>query len=90
MTQYNSLNVKLSISQLNKLESAIKTEADVIDNSEDETNFPHKLLLTNTQVANLCKAFVNNALTVIKLSKAQLTKIQKGGFLRVLAAFLKS
>ena len=25
-------------------------------NSNDETTFPHKLLLTNKHVANLCKA----------------------------------
>ena len=64
MTQYNSLNVKLSNSQLNKLKSAIKNEIDailrlssnIIGNSDDETNFPHKLLLTNRQVTNLCKA----------------------------------
>ena len=30
MTQYNSLNVKLSNSQLNKLKSAIKNETDVL------------------------------------------------------------
>ena len=55
MTQYNSLNVKLSNSQLNKLKSAIKSGIDVISrlssnmigNSDDEANFPHKLLLTN-------------------------------------------
>ena len=55
MTQYNSLNVKLSKSQLNKLKSAIKNEIDVvlrlssniIGISDDETNFLHKLLLTN-------------------------------------------
>ena len=49
MTQYNSLNVKLSNSQLNKLKSAIKSETDVvlrlssnmIGNSNYETNFPH-------------------------------------------------
>ena len=63
MTQYNSLNVKLSNSQLNKLKSAIKSETEVvltlssnmIGNSDDETNFPHKLLLTNRQVANIRK-----------------------------------
>ena len=90
MTQYNSLNVKLSNSQFNKLKSAIKNGTDVIlrlssnmiGNSDDETNFPHKLLLTNRQVANLRKAFANHASTDIKLSKAQLTKMQKGGFLR--------
>ena len=61
MTQYNSLNVKLSNSQLNKLKSAVKNESKVvlklssnlIGNSDDETNFPHELLLTNRQVANL-------------------------------------
>ena len=98
MTQYNSLNVKLSNSQLNKLKSAIKNEAGVIlrlssnmmGNSDDETNFPHKLLLTNRQVANLRKAFANHTSTDIKLSKAQLTKMQKGGFLRFLAPLLKS
>ena len=49
MTQYNSLNLKLSNSQLNKLKAAIKNETDVvlrlssnmIGNSDDETNFPH-------------------------------------------------
>ena len=53
MTEYNSLNVKLSNSQLNKLKSAIKNETDIvlrlssnmIGDSNDESNFPHKLLL---------------------------------------------
>ena len=74
MTQYNSLNVKLSNSQLNKLKSAIKNETDVvlrllsniIDNSDDETNFPHKFLLTNRQNANLCKAFANYLSTELR------------------------
>ena len=42
---------------------------------DDETNFPHKLLLTNRQVANLRKAFANNSSTDIKLSKTQLSKV---------------
>ena len=75
ISQYNSLNVKLSNSQLNKSKSAIKNETDVIlrlspnmiGNSDDETNFPHKLLLTNRQAANLCKAFGNHTSTDIKL-----------------------
>ena len=50
--------------------------------SDDETNFAHKLLLTNRQVANLCKDFANNSSTDIKLSKTQLSKmIQSGEFL---------
>ena len=76
MTQYNSLNVKLSNSHLNKLKSAIKNETDavlrlssnMIGNSDDETNFPDKLLLTNRQVANLRKTFANHTSTDIKLS----------------------
>ena len=49
---------------------------------DNETNFPHKLLLTNRQVANLRKAFANYLSTDIKLSKTQISKmIQSGGFL---------
>ena len=62
----------------------------MIGNSDVETNVPHKLLLTNRQVANIRKAFANHTSTNIKLSNAQLTKIQKGGFLRFLAPLLKS
>ena len=98
MIQYNSLNLKLSNLQLDELKSAIKNEADVvlrlssdmIGNSDDEANFPQKLLLTNRQVANIRKAFANDTSTDIKLSKAQLTKMQKDGFLRFLAPLLKS
>ena len=100
MTQYNSLNVKLSNSQLSKLKSAIKNENDVvlkissnmIGNSGDNTNFPHELLLNNGQVANIRKAFANHLSTDIKLSKTQLSKmIQPGGFLgRLLGPSLKT
>ena len=64
----------------------------MIGNSNDETNFPHKLLLTNRQVANLCKTFANHTSTDIKLSKTQLPKmIQSGGFLgRLLRPLLKT
>ena len=90
MTQYNSLNVKLSNSQLNKLKSSIKNETDVVlrissnmvGDSNDNTNFHHELLLTNRQVANIRKAFAKNASIDIKLSKTQLSKMmQSGGFL---------
>ena len=85
MTQYNSLNVKLSNSQLNKLKSSIKNETDVVlrissnmvSNSNDNTNFPHELLLTNRQVANIRKTAANHSSTDIKLSKM----IQSGGCL---------
>ena len=98
MTQCNSLNEKLSNSQLNKLKSAIKNGTDVVlrlssntvGNSNDETNFPHKLLLTNRQTLSLRKAFNNHTSADIKFAKAQLTKMQKGGFLKFLMLLLKS
>ena len=62
----------------------------MIGNSDDETNFPHKLLLTNRQVSNLRKAFANHTSTDNKFSKAQLTKMQNDEFLRFLAPLLKS
>ena len=99
MTQYNSLNVKLSNSQLSKLKSAIKNETDVVlrlssnmvGNSGDNTNFPYELLLTSRQVANIRKAFANHLSTDVQLSKTQLSKmIQSGGFLgRLLGPLLK-
>ena len=59
MTQYNKSHTKLSSSQLNKLKSAIKNEAEVvlrlslnvIGHSNDETNFPHELLLTDSKIS---------------------------------------
>ena len=75
MTEYNSLKLRLSNSQLNKLKSAVKNNIDVIlrlssnmvGNSDDETTFPHKIFLTNRQVPNLCKFFAKNTSTNIKL-----------------------
>ena len=80
MTQYNILNVKLSNSQLSKLKSATKNENDVVlrissnmvGNSNNKTNFPHELLLTNREVENTRKAFANHLSTDIKLPKTQL------------------
>ena len=75
MMQYNSLNVRLSNSQLNKLKSAIENESEVVLRlssnmiDDNENNFPHKLLLTNRQVANICKAFTNNSSVDIKVIK---------------------
>ena len=62
----------------------------MIDNSDDETNFPYQLLLTNRQVANLRKGFANHASTDVILSKAQLTKMRKGFFFLFLMPLLKS
>ena len=62
------MNVRLLNSQLNKLKSAIKNETgvvlrlppNIVGNLTDETNFLHKLFLTNRQVANLRKAFAKH------------------------------
>ena len=93
MPHYNTLNVKLSNWQFNKLKSGIKNGTDVtlelssnvVGDSNDENNFLHKLLLTNTQIPN-------NSSSNVKLSKTQLHKIKKsGGFLcRLLGPILKT
>ena len=81
MTQYNSLNVKLSNPQLNKFKSAIKNETEVVLRlssnmmDDNQVNFPYKLLVTNRQVSNLRKAFSNYLSADIKLSKTQLSKL---------------
>ena len=66
MTQYNSLNIKLSNSKINKLKARIKNDPEVtlnlssnlVGDSNGETNFPYKLLLTNTQLSRIRKVFV--------------------------------
>ena len=83
MTWYNTLSAKFSNSQRNKLNSGMKNGTEVtlklssklIWNSNYETNFTHKLLLTDTQVANIRKALKNGSLATIKLFKTQLSKI---------------
>ena len=99
MTQYKTLNVKLSNLQLNNLKSQIKdgTEvtlkisSNVAGDSNNENNFPHKLLLNFTQVSKLRKAFSNNSTANIKFLKTQLLKIgQSGVFLgRLVRPILK-
>ena len=89
----------MSNSQLNKLKSGtensteitLKLSSNVVVDSNDENNFPHKLLLTNIQVSKLCKDTANNSSAKIKLSKNQLHKIgQSGGSLgRLLGPLLK-
>ena len=84
MTQYNSLNIKLSNSQLNKLKLEIKNKTEVV--------LRLSLLLINRQVLSICKSFANNSSADIKLLKTQLSKmIQSGGFLnRLLGPLLKT
>ena len=80
MTKYNTRNVNLSNLQLSKLKSEIKNGTrvtlklllNVLCDSNDESNFSHKLLLTNTQNSRILKAFANGSLANIKFSKTQL------------------
>ena len=100
MAQYIKKNSKLSNSQLRKLKSAIKNETEValrlspnmIGGSNDETNFPDELLVTDRQVSNIRKAFANNSSADIKFPKTQLSKmIQSGRFLgKLLGPLLKT
>ena len=76
---HNTLNVKLSNPQPNKLKSATKDENEVVLRfssnmiGDNQTNFLHKLSLTNRQVSSLRKAFANHSSTNTKLSKTQLS-----------------
>ena len=71
MTQYEALNINLFNSQLNKLKLGTK-EGTVVTLSLSP-------LLTNTQVARICKDFENGLSANKKLSKAQLSKIAQSG-----------
>ena len=86
--------------KVNNLKSGIKNgneetlnfSSNIIGNFNDETNAPHRPLLTNTQASRLRKAFANNSSVYIRLSKTQWSKIgQSGRFLgRLLGPLLKT
>ena len=90
----------MSNPQLNKLKSWIKngtavtlkfSSSNIVSDSNDEDNFPHKLLLTNTQILKFHKTFANASSAYVKLSKCRLHTVwQSGGFLsRLLRPLLK-
>ena len=65
----------------NGTEVTLHFSSNVICNSNDESNLPHKLLLSNTKIYWLRKAFASNSSANVKLSKTQLSKmVQSGGF----------
>ena len=85
MVEYNTVNVKLSNSQLNKLKSSVKNKqgTNLTMNARmfNGNNLLHELLLKKGQTTKLRNAIKNNLKTDIKLSKAQISKIiQSGGF----------
>ena len=88
MTQLNKLKLGIKTG----IEVALKLSSNAVGNSNDENNFPHQLLLTNTQVSRLRQAFANSSSANIKLSKTRLHKIgESEGFLgRFLGPLLKT
>ena len=85
MTQYNTLNVKLFNSQLNKFKSAIESGTEETLNLSSnlignlQTNFRHKLLSTDTQVSKIRKAFTNGSSANTKCLKTQFSKMIQSG-----------
>ena len=67
MTRCNTLNSNLSNSQFNKFKTEMKNAIQVtlkllsnlVGDSNNETDFSHKLLLTDTQVSRICKVLAN-------------------------------
>ena len=59
----------------NGTEVILNLSSNVSGNFNSETNFPHKLLLTDTQAWTIHKAFANSSSDNIKFSKTQLSKI---------------
>ena len=96
MVEYNTINAKLSDSQLNKSKSAVinkqGTTLRMNARTFNENNLPHKLLLTKIQTTKLRNAIENNMAADIKLSKVQISKIiQSGGILgQLLGSLLKT
>ena len=86
MAEYNTVNAKLSNSQLNKLKSAVENKQRTTSRMNarmfNGNNLPHELFLTQRQITKSRNNIENNMSTDIKLSKAQISKIiQSGGFL---------
>ena len=86
MVEYNTVNAKLSNSQLNKLKSAVKNKQETTLRMNarmfNGNNLPHELLLTTRQTNKLRSAIENNMSADMKLGKAQISKIiQSGGIL---------
>ena len=96
MAEYNTVKVKLSNLQLNKLKSAVKnkqgTTLKMNARMFNGNNLTHELFLTQRQRTKLRNNIENNMSTDIKLPKVQISKIiQSGGFLgKILGPLLKT
>ena len=74
-TKFTAKAIKLKSAIKNETEIFLRLSSNITDNSGNKTSFPHWLLLTYRQVANLSKPFASNSSTDIKLSKSQLSKM---------------
>ena len=96
MVEYNTVNAKLSNSQLSKLKTAVKNKQGTTLRMNarmfNGNNLPHELLLITRQTTEQRNAIENNLQTDIKLSKAQISKtIQSKGLLgKLLDPLLKT
>ena len=88
ITRYNNINLKLLVSQLEKLKSVTENATGVtlrlskVTICNDKTNFPQKLLLTDRQTSNICRSFASNSAINLKFSKTFISTIlQLGRFL---------
>ena len=83
MAKYNTVNAKLSNSQLNKLRSAVRNKQETTLRMNvkmfNGNNLPHELLLTTRKATRLKNPIENNMSTDIKLSKVQISKIIQSG-----------
>ena len=70
----NSQRNKLKLGIKNSTEIILEISSNVISDSKDENNFSKKLLLTNTQVSKISKAFANGSSDNTKLSKLNCIK----------------
>ena len=84
MVEYNKVNIKLTNMQLKITEN--KTTLRMSLKMLNRNDLPHELLLTTREKTKLANAFENNMSTKIKLSKAQISKINQSG--RFLGALL--
>ena len=86
----------MSNSQLNKLKTGIRNGTEVTLNLSsnmagdfnDQTSFPHTLLLTDTQASRICKAFANGSSANKIFSKTQMSRmVQLGGVISDMSIF---
>ena len=80
---------KLKFRYKNGTEVTLDISSNIIDDSNTEANFPHKSLLTNTNVWETCKDCANGSTTNIKFLKTQLSNmVQLTGLLDKLLKLL--